>query len=100
MEFIRTVELINPLEFIDKYDWKGIGRKPSDRLCLIKAFIPKPIFKFTQTITLIDAVKSSPALRRLCGEKTAVKFHQDPLSPERLVFFLKQNCHNRYMKQW
>ena len=67
MEFIRTVELINPLEFIDKYDWVGIGRKPSDRLCLIKAFIAKPIFKLTQTVTLIDAVNSSPALRRLCG---------------------------------
>jgi len=67
MEFIRTVELMNPLEFIDKYDWVGIGRKPSDRLCLIKAFIAKPIFKFTQTVTLIDAVNSSPVLRRLCG---------------------------------
>jgi hypothetical protein len=43
MEFVRAVELINPLEFIDKYDWAGIGRKPSDRLCLIKAFIAKPI---------------------------------------------------------
>ncbi len=66
-EFVRAVELINPLAFIDKYDWQGIGRKPSDRLCLLKAFIAKPIFKFTQTVTLIDAVSSSPVLRRLCG---------------------------------
>ena len=67
MEFIRAVELINPLEFIEKYNWIGIGRKPSDRLCLMKAFIAKPIFKLTQTVTLIDAVNSSPVLRRLCG---------------------------------
>jgi hypothetical protein len=67
MEFVRTVELINPLEFIDKYDWVGIGRKPSYRLCLIKSFIAKPIFKLTQTVTLIYAVNSSPVLRRLCG---------------------------------
>lgn len=66
-EFVRTVELINPLELIDKYNWKGIGRKPSDRLSLIKAFIAKPIFKLTQTSMLIDAVNSSPVLRRLCG---------------------------------
>jgi hypothetical protein len=66
-EFVRAVELINPLAFIDKYDWQGIGRNPSDRLCLLKAFIAKPIFKFTQTVTLIDAVNSSPVLRRLCG---------------------------------
>jgi len=67
MEFVRAVELINTLEFIDKYDWAEIGRKPSDRLCLIKAFIAKPIFKLTQTVTLINAVNSSPVLRRLCG---------------------------------
>jgi len=66
-EFVRAVELINPLEFIDKYNWKGIGRKPADRLSLIKAFIAKPIFKFTQTSMLIDAINSSSTLRRLCG---------------------------------
>jgi len=67
MEFVRAVELINPLEFIDKYDWVGVGRKPLDRVCLIKAFIAKPIFKLTQTVTLIDSLNSSPVLRRLCG---------------------------------
>jgi len=66
-EFVRAVELINPLVFVDKYNWQGIERKHSDRLCLIKAFIAKPIFKFTQTVTLIDAVNGSPVLRRLCG---------------------------------
>lgn len=66
-EFVRTVELINPLLFIDKYDWNGVGRKPSDRLCLLKAFIAKPIHNFTQTAMLIDAIKNSPVLRRLCG---------------------------------
>lgn len=67
MEFVRAVELINPLNFIDRYNWIGIGRKPSDRLCLIKAFIAKPIFKLPNTVSLIDAVDNSPALRRLCG---------------------------------
>ncbi len=66
-EFVSTVELIDPLAFIDKYDWKGIGRKPSDRLCLIKAFIAKPIYRYPQTTVLIDAIMSSPSLRRLCG---------------------------------
>jgi hypothetical protein len=73
MEFVRTVELINPLEFIDNYEWKGIGRKPSDRLCLIKAFIAKPIHRFTQTSMLIDAVNSSPVLRRLCGWESCLE---------------------------
>ena len=67
IEFVRAVELVNPLEFIDEYDWKGAGRKPSDRLCLLKAFIAKPIHKFAQTAMLIDAANNSPVLRRLCG---------------------------------
>jgi len=38
-EFVRAVELINSLAFVDKYNCQGIGIKPSDRLYLIKAFI-------------------------------------------------------------
>ena len=70
MEFVRAVELINPLEFIDKYDWVGVGRKPLDRVCLIKAFIAKPKLKLTQIVTLVDAVNGSPILRFLCGRKS------------------------------
>lgn len=66
-EFVRTIELIEPSKFIDKYKWSGIGRKPSDRLSLLKAFIGKPIFQYSQTSMLIDNIKSSPILRRLCG---------------------------------
>ena len=36
-EFVRTVELLNSLKFIDKFKWIGIGRKPSDRLSLFCA---------------------------------------------------------------
>ena len=36
VRFVRAVELLNPLEFIDKYNWAGIGRRPSGRLCLLK----------------------------------------------------------------
>lgn len=66
-EFVRTVELTDPSKFINEYKWLGYGRKPSERLCLIKAFIAKPIFKISQTATLIDTIKSNPKLRRLCG---------------------------------
>ena len=66
-EFIRTVELINPERFIEKFNWCGIGRKPKSRLSILKAFIAKPIFRYPDTATLIDSIKSSPTLRRLCG---------------------------------
>ena len=69
-EFVRAVELLDPIKFIDKFNWIGIGRKPSDRLSLLKAFIAKPIFQYAQTSMLIDNIKSSPVLRRLCGWET------------------------------
>lgn len=72
-EFVRAVELLDPIRFIDKFNWIGIGRKPSDRLSLVKAFIAKPIFQYTQTSILIDNIKSSPVLRRLCGWETSIE---------------------------
>lgn len=69
-EFVRAVELLNPSKFIDKFKWIGIGRRPSDRLSLVKAFIAKPIFQCAQTSILIEYIRSSSALRRLCGWET------------------------------
>ena len=53
--------------FLDNLNWCGIGRKPSSRLSLIKAFIAKSIFRIADTVSLIDFIKSNPSLRRLCG---------------------------------
>ncbi len=67
IEFIKVVELLRPDMFLDNLNWCGIGRKPSSRLSLIKAFIAKPIFRIADTMSLIDFIKSNPSLRRLCG---------------------------------
>ena len=66
-EFVRAVELINPVEYVKEFNWKGIGAKPHDRLSLLKAFIAKPIYQCKTSRLLIDNIKSSPSLRRLCG---------------------------------
>ena len=69
-ELIRTIELVNPEKYARFYDWKGIGCKPYDRASIIKAFIAKPIYQFKTTIVLIEHLKTSPSLRRLCGWET------------------------------
>lgn len=66
-EFVRTIELVNPEQYARAYDWKGVGCKPYGRASIIKAFILKPIYQFKTTITLIEQLKVSPTLRRLCG---------------------------------
>jgi len=99
-EFVRAVELINPLEFIDRYDWKGVGRKPSDRLCLLKAFIAKPIHRFTQTSMLIDAVNNSPVFRRLCGWESRNEIPSEATFSRAFSLFLKLNYRSEYMRQW
>ncbi len=60
IEFIKAVELLRPDMFLDNLNWCGIGRKPSSRLSLIKAFIAKPIFRIADTVSLIDFIKSNP----------------------------------------
>jgi hypothetical protein len=66
-EFVRTIELVNPERYAKLYDWKGIGCKPYERSSIIKAFILKPIYQYKSTRALIEQLKISPTLRRLCG---------------------------------
>ena len=48
-------------------NWQGVGRKPKDRLNILKAFVAKAVYNLNTTRALIDYLKSSPTLRRLCG---------------------------------
>jgi hypothetical protein len=66
-KFVRVVELVDLSRLIKPYAWKLIGRKPASRLALAKAFIAKMIWNLPTTEALIDLLKSSPTLRRLCG---------------------------------
>lgn len=66
-DFVRVVEWIDLSRLVRPYAWKLIGRKPASRLALAKAFIVKMIWNLPTTEALIDLLKSSPTLRRLCG---------------------------------
>lgn len=69
-DFLRVIELTRMERFMLPYLWKGIGCKPCQRLPLAKAFIAKSIWKLSATRSLIDQIKGSAALRRLCGWDT------------------------------
>lgn len=66
-QFVEVMELLNPQPFLKEFSWCGNGRKPADRLKLFKAFVAKAIYNFPTTEVLVDSIKSTKNLRRLCG---------------------------------
>ncbi|MDD2710793.1 MAG: transposase [Verrucomicrobiae bacterium] len=68
--FVRVVELAHPEQFMSPHAWLHIGRKPEDRLPIAKAFIAKAVWNFPNTRTLLDYLKHSSTLCRLCGWET------------------------------
>ena len=66
-EFVRVAELAEVDKHIGPYRWIGNGRKPKDRKGIALAFIAKTIWNFPTTLALIEFLKASKNLRRLCG---------------------------------
>lgn len=66
-QFIQVVTLMNLQQHMSNYKWKGNGRKPEDRASLLKAFIAKAVYNFETTEMLIEYLRNSKNLRRLCG---------------------------------
>jgi len=70
-EFVRVAELARVDKHVWPYQWVGNGRKPSDRKALALAFIAKAVWNFSTTLMLIEHLKASRNLRRLCGWERA-----------------------------
>lgn len=66
-QLVRILELVDIRPFILDKCWCGIGRKLHSRLALDKAFMAKAIWNIPTTRGLIDRIRSSRGLRRLCG---------------------------------
>lgn len=66
-QFVQVVTLMNVQQYACNYKWKGIGRKPADRISLLKAFIAKAVYNFETTEILIEHLKEAKNIRRLCG---------------------------------
>jgi len=66
-EFSRVLSLLRLDPLLKRYEWVGNGCPPCARVWLIRAFIAKGVYQLPTTGALIEALKSRPVLRRLCG---------------------------------
>jgi hypothetical protein len=53
--------------------WWWLGRPPKDRVALAKAFVAKMASNCANTRELIERLRSTPSLRRLCGWERAAE---------------------------
>ena len=70
-QFCEVISLTDLGRFTRSYDWCGNGAPPCPRLWLAHAFIAKSVYQFPTTGALLDALKSRPLLRCLCGWDSA-----------------------------
>ena len=65
-QLIATLELVRIEEFVP-VRWWSLGRPPADRVALAKAFVAKMVYNLATTSGLIERLKTTPNLRRICG---------------------------------
>jgi hypothetical protein len=65
-KLVAILELSRIEEYIPRIYWNR-GRPAADRCALARSFVAKMVYNFSTTIVLIDQIKSSPVLRRICG---------------------------------
>lgn len=70
-QFVQVVSLLPLGPLLLRYQWKGIGCPPHARAWLFHAFVAKTVYGFATTELLLDALRSRPTLRRLCGWESA-----------------------------
>lgn len=74
LELVRIEELVKVPEY-----WRG--QSPKNRKQIARAFVAKAVYNMDTTRELIDRLKTSPALRRICGwEKAADVPHESSFS--------------------
>lgn len=66
-EFCEVISLAQLDRFTGVYEWCGNGCPPYARIWLAHAFIAKQVYQFSTDTALIEALRSRPTLRRLCG---------------------------------
>ena len=60
------LELIRIEDFIPAR-WWTLGRPPADRVAMAKSLVAKMVYDCSTTSGLVDRLKTTPNLRRLCG---------------------------------
>jgi len=83
LELIRIEDMVRVPEY-----WQG--QSPKKRKQIARAFIAKAAYNMDTTRELIDRLKISPALRRICGGRKPVMFLMNHHFPGRLKSFRNQ----------
>ena len=77
-QFCQVISLTQLGRFTASYEWCGEGRPPCPRVWLAHAFIAKHVYQFPTTGALIQALRTRPTLRRLCGWESAGEVPSEP----------------------
>jgi hypothetical protein len=101
-QFCEVISLTQLGCFTGVYEWCGEGRPPCSRLWLAHAFIAKHVYQFPATGALIEALKTRPTLRRLCGWDSAGEIPSEPTFSRAFAEFaadqLPQRIHENMVK--
>jgi len=99
---LRSHSLTDLGRFTRRYEWCGNGCPPCPRTWLAHAFIAKCVYQFPTTGALIDALKSRPLLRQLCGWESAGEIPSEPTFSRAFAAFahdqLPQQIHEQMVK--
>src|SRR5674476_1390502 len=101
-QFCVVISLTGLGRFTRRYEWCGNGCPPCPRTWLVHAFIAKHVYQFPTTSALIDALKSRPLLRQLCGWESPGEIPSEPTFSRAFAEFaqdqLAQQIHEHMVK--
>jgi IS5 family transposase len=67
-QLVSILELVEVERYVLRSaSWKWLGRKPRERESIARSFVAKAVYRYPSTRSLIEALETSPNLRRICG---------------------------------
>jgi len=102
-QFVEIISLMDLEQHIKDCKWKGTGRRLKSRLSIMKAFTAKTVYNFETTKMLIEYLRSSKNLRRLCGWENRFEIPSEATFSRAFSEFSKgglvQNIHESMIKE-
>ena len=103
-QFCAVISLTALGRFTGAYAWCGNGAPPRSRVWLAHGFIAKCVDQFPSTTALLDALRSRPTLRRLCGWESLREVPSEPTFSHAFAAFaedgLPQQIHEHLVKTY
>ncbi len=101
-QFCQVISLTDLGRLTRRYEWCGNGAPPCPRTWLAQAFIAKHVYQFPTTGALLDALRSRPVLRRLCGWESVGAIPSEPTFSRAFAAFaadqLPQQIHEHLVR--